>query len=98
MIHGDDDSSCSGCGCDMEVIGPPGPRHRKGCPVKAAEDKDHEESCAAQEREFMARLSRPIHTVDSLFLTDYFDSVLLKHHPDGFSDWDDEYDDGDDFL
>lgn len=30
--HGDgESSSCSECGCDMEVIGPPGPVHRSGC-------------------------------------------------------------------
>ena len=28
----EDDSSCSYCGVDTEVIGPPGPRHRPGCP------------------------------------------------------------------
>lgn len=28
----DDGGTCHGCGCDMEVIGPPGPRHRDGCP------------------------------------------------------------------
>lgn len=27
-----DPSTCSGCGVEMEVIGPPGPRHRDGCP------------------------------------------------------------------
>ena len=28
----EDDSSCSYCGVDTEVIGPPGPIHRPGCP------------------------------------------------------------------
>jgi hypothetical protein len=28
----DDGQFCDGCGCDMEVIGPPGPRHASGCP------------------------------------------------------------------
>ena len=27
-----DDSRCPSCGCDVEVIGPPGPRHAAGCP------------------------------------------------------------------
>lgn len=31
-----DDSSCSGCGVEMEVIGPPGPRHAAGCPSAPA--------------------------------------------------------------
>jgi hypothetical protein len=30
----DDGGTCHGCGCDMEVIGPPGPRHLDGCPEK----------------------------------------------------------------
>jgi len=28
----EDDSSCSYCGVETEVIGPPGPQHRPGCP------------------------------------------------------------------
>jgi len=32
--YDDGGSSCSGCGCEMEVIGPPGPRHADGCPYK----------------------------------------------------------------
>lgn len=30
----DDGGTCSGCGCDMEVIGPPGPRHAVDCPYR----------------------------------------------------------------
>lgn len=29
--HGDD-TSCPYCGVETEVIGPPGPRHKLGCP------------------------------------------------------------------
>lgn len=29
-----DGSTCSGCGVYMEVIGPPGPMHKDGCPHK----------------------------------------------------------------
>ena len=32
--YDDDGGTCHGCGCDMEVIGPPGPRHLDGCPYK----------------------------------------------------------------
>lgn len=28
-----EDSSCPHCGVEMEVIGPPGPRHKAGCPA-----------------------------------------------------------------
>ncbi len=28
----EDDSSCSYCGVETEVIGPPGPQHKPGCP------------------------------------------------------------------
>jgi len=28
----EDDNRCPYCGVDTEVIGPPGPRHRGGCP------------------------------------------------------------------
>ena len=28
----EDDTSCSYCGVETEVIGPPGPRHKPGCP------------------------------------------------------------------
>lgn len=30
-----DDGRCSYCGVDMEVIGPPGPRHADDCPYNA---------------------------------------------------------------
>lgn len=26
-----DPTTCPGCGCELEVIGPPGPVHAKGC-------------------------------------------------------------------
>jgi hypothetical protein len=28
----EDDSTCSACGAEMEVIGPPGPQHEDYCP------------------------------------------------------------------
>lgn len=28
----EDSSICSACGCALEVIGPPGPRHAEDCP------------------------------------------------------------------
>lgn len=90
---GSNDSSCSGCGCDMEVIGPPGPQHRRGCPVKAEEDRFYDESRAAQEREFMGRLNRPIPSPTALELAAHLDSVLFKHHSEGLldlDDWDEE--------
>jgi len=30
----DDDSCCRHCGCEMEVIGPPGPDHSPDCPSR----------------------------------------------------------------
>lgn len=35
----DDDDCCSGCGVRMDVIGPPGPIHRQGCPDAPASQR-----------------------------------------------------------
>ena len=56
----DDGQSCPGCGCDMEVIGPPGPRHASGC--SQAERVEHPD-CEFEVLDFVdGDFSRPIVT------------------------------------
>lgn len=46
-----DEDCCSYCGISMDVIGPPGPRHRTSCPVTIEERMN-----SAKERENNRRL------------------------------------------
>ena len=87
----DDDGTCLGCGCNMEVIGPPGPRHAADCPYERKKGQD-----AADEAD-LANLSQEKEWLDRLFarsgkseLQQYFDEVLFKHHGADM-DFDDEF-------
>jgi hypothetical protein len=74
-----DSNACPSCGIDMEVIGPPGPRHRKGCGWVATEtrrQKEDEENARLREQEWLNRMF-PRQRTD---LDRYFDDVLMKHH------------------
>lgn len=54
MRH-EDDSMCSWCGADMEVIGPPGPRHYDECLYASREVEVRERNLTDDE---FARLLR----------------------------------------
>ena len=57
MFQNDDDgASCGGCGCDMEVIGPPGPVHREGCPHKPAPRPEGRELTAAESDHLFSKM------------------------------------------
>ena len=71
-----DSNACPDCGVDMEVIGPPGPRHREGCSWNPEPLKVEDPRARQQEEEWLDSLFRPV----SNELNRYFADVLVKHH------------------
>lgn len=54
----EDDNSCPHCGVDMEVIGPPGPRHRGDCPHNDSLTDDSAEVTDEDVKAMLAALRR----------------------------------------
>lgn len=69
---GENDANCPYCGVYTEVIGPPGPQHKKGCP----------------ENETSTPPVSPIYPVLPTTLHKMFDDILIKHHGHQLEDWD----------
>jgi hypothetical protein len=82
----DDDGTCPGCGVYMEVIGPPGPRHKEDCPYNGAQTVA---SSSDRDVSLLADNLLKLRQRDNE-LKRYFDDVLFKHHGDAF-DFEDEF-------
>lgn len=78
----DGSSHCSGCGKDMEVIGPA--FHGAGCSVDAAERREAKRRGKEIEREAVREMAADLRRCFSNPLDDYFMLVQAKHH--GYDD------------
>lgn len=75
----ENESNCPYCGVYMEVIGPPGPQHKKGCPEHARVNSSPVPS---------TQPVSPIYPVLPTSLHQMFDDILMKHHGHQLEDWD----------